>query len=84
MLISFALMSVVLNLTPSLPQPVKFPAERCTDAPANSMFSGPVTHLLSVLCVLMELLSRASAKKRTKRLQGFKFRAFIGRFEMKP
>ena len=32
------------SLTPSRPQPVQnFRAERCTDAPANSIFSGPIT-----------------------------------------
>ena len=39
----------LLALTPSLPQPVKnFWAERCTDAPANRIFSGPIIHLLSM------------------------------------
>ena len=46
------------------------------------IFSGPVTHLLSMLCVLMKILSNASAKKKTKRLKGFKFRSFIGRFQV--
>ena len=57
----------VTSLTPSLPQPVKkFRAERCTDSPANSIFPGPIaTHPLSVLCVLMKVLSHASAKKKT-------------------
>ena len=70
-------------LTPSLPQPVKFPAERCTDAPVNSIFSGSLTHLLSVLCVSMKILSHASAKKqKQKRLKGFKFPTFAGRFQV--
>ena len=46
-----------------------FRAERCTDAPPNSIFSGPITHLLSVLRVLMKILSHASAKKKTKGLK---------------
>ena len=29
----------------------------------------------------MKILSHASAKKKTKRLKGFKFRTFIGRFQ---
>ena len=48
------------------------------------MFSGPIAHLLSVLpmlCVLMKILSYASAKKNTKMLKGFKFGTFIARFE---
>ena len=33
-------------------------AERCTNVPAsaNSVFSGPLAHLLSMLCVLMKVL----------------------------
>ena len=41
-----------------------------------------VTHLLSVLCVLMKIFLPASAKKKTKRLEGFKFHTFAGRFQM--
>ena len=58
----------LLWLTPSLPQPVNFRAERCTDTPTNSIFSGPITHLFSMQCVLMKILSHAGAKKKTKRL----------------
>ena len=29
---------------------------------ANSVFDGPITNLLSVLCILIEVLSRAHAK----------------------
>ena len=39
-------------------------------APACKM-SGPKA---AVLCVLMKILSHASAKKKTKRLKGFRFR----------
>ena len=70
-------------LTPSLPQPVKnFRAQRCTDAPANSLFSGPVTHLFSMLWVLMKILSHANVKKKTKMPKSFKFRNFIGCFQV--
>ena len=31
--------------------------------PANNIFDGPITNLLSVLCVLVEVLSRAHAKR---------------------
>ena len=48
----------------------------------NSTFSSPITHLLSVRCVLMKILSKASAKKKTERLKGFKFCTFIGRFQV--
>jgi len=37
------------GLTPSLPQPVIFPGESCTDMPANSLFSGPVTSLVNAV-----------------------------------
>ena len=60
------------TLTPLLHQSVKF---------LGSIFSGPVSHLLSMLRVLMKILSHTSAKKKAKRLKGFKFGAFIGRFQ---
>ena len=50
-----------------------------TYTPANSVFDGPITDLLSVLCVLVEVLSRAHAK-REKSLNGFKFGTSTGRF----
>ena len=38
---------------------------------------------MSVLCVLMEILSHVSAKnKKQKGLKGFKFRTFMGRFQV--
>ena len=37
----------------------------------NSVCSGPITHLLSVLCVWMKILSHASAEKKIKRLRTF-------------
>ena len=46
---------IVLRSSSSLSQPVhSFRAENCTDAPANSIFSCPITPLLSVLCILIE------------------------------
>ena len=45
---------VVVTVAPSLPQQVN----------ANSIFSGPITHLLSVLCVLITIFLHASAKKK--------------------
>ena len=38
--------------------------------------------LFSMVCVLMKILSDASAKKKTKMLKAFRFRTFMGRFEM--
>ena len=42
----------------------------------NGRFCGPVTHLLSVPCVLIIVISHANAKKKTKTLKGLKFRTF--------
>ena len=42
----------------------------------------PMTHLLSMLCVLIKILSHDSAKKKTERLKVFRFRAFIGCFQV--
>ena len=48
------------SLTPSLLQPVKCPGGKVyTHTPANSTFHSPVTNRLSILCVLIEVLSRA-------------------------
>ena len=58
-----------------------FRVERCTDR-GTCKFSGPVTHLLSTLSVLMKVLSRASAKRKTERLKGFKFLTITGRFQV--
>ena len=44
-----------------------FGGQRYTDAPENSIISGPITHLFSVLCVLMKSLSHASAEKEDKK-----------------
>ena len=67
----------IKTLTPSLPKHVK-----CMHASANSIFSGPVTHLLSMLWVLMKTISHASAKKKTKRVKRFKFGTFIDSFQV--
>ena len=51
-------------LTPSLPQPVKFSGSKMlTYTPADSIFDGPATTLLSIQCILIEVLSRAHAKE---------------------
>ena len=50
-----------------------------TYAPENSVFDGLITNLLSILCILVEVISRAYAKE-VKSLNGFKFGTFIGRF----
>ena len=47
--------------------------------PKNSLFDGPVTNLLSILCILIEGLSRAHAKG-GKRLNDFQLGTSIGCF----
>ena len=46
-----------------------FRVKRRTEVPADSVFSGPITRLLSMLRVLMKIFSQARAKKKT---EGFK------------
>ena len=62
-------------LTSLLPQLVKFPGY----TPENSTCDGPITNLPSILCILIEILSRARAKW-AKSLNDFKFGTFIARF----
>ena len=47
--------------------------------PANSISDSPITNPLSILCILIEVLSRAHAKGE-KSLNDFKFGTFNGRF----
>ena len=49
------------------------------DAPANSVFSSSITHLLSVLCVWIKILSPATAKQ-DKKASGFRISLFYGSF----
>ena len=68
------------SLTPSLPQPVKCPGGKAyTHTPANSTFDSPVTNLPSILCILIEVLSRAHGGG-WGGLNDFSFGTFIGRF----
>ena len=45
-------------------------------APANSIISAPITHLLSVLYVVTKVLSHAIANEETKRRKDFQFGTF--------
>ena len=66
-------------LTPLLPQHFNFPGSKVLrSTPANSIFDGPVTTLLLMLYVLVEVLSRASAK-RGKGLTHLEFGTSVGR-----
>ena len=58
-----------------------------TNTPPNSIADGAVTNLLSVPCLLIEILSRTHAKgakkkreKKKESLNDFKFGTFVGRF----
>ena len=55
-----------------------FGAERCSDWPAKQY----VCSRIEMLCLLMKILSLASAKKKTKKLKGFKCRTFVGHFQV--
>ena len=50
-----------------------------TYTPTSSVFGSPKTNLLSILCILTEILSCAHAE-RAKSLNDFKFGIAIGRF----
>ena len=50
-----------------------------TYTPENSISDGPVTNQPSVLCILIETISRAHAKGE-KSLNGFRFGTLVGRF----
>ena len=50
-----------------------------TYTPANNIFDGPITNLLSILCVLIETF-HVVLRRRGKNIDGFKFGIFIGRF----
>ena len=47
--------------------------------PADSISDGPITNLLSILCILIEILSLAHAKEE-KSFNDLKFGIFTGRF----
>ena len=67
-------------LTRSLSQPVNFPGGKVhTYTPAYSIFDSPITTQLSILCSLVEVLSRGHAK-RGKIRNNFKFDTSVGRF----
>ena len=69
-----------LTLTPLLSQLVNLPGWKVlTDTSANNMFDGSITNLLSMLCISVEVFSRAQAK-RDKSLNHFKFCRFCWSF----
>ena len=68
-------------LTPSPPQPVKLPGLKVLAyTPVNSIFDDPTATLLSILCILIDILS-CTPPKGNKGLSDFKFGTFICRFQ---
>ena len=57
-----------------------FRAEWCTDAPANSIFSGPVTSIFSAMRFDENPFSQANAIKEDKKTEGFQISHFYGSF----
>ena len=55
-----------------------------THTPPNSISDDPVTNLLSLLCILIEILSRADVKGAKKALMVSNLAFFIGRFQTDP
>ena len=51
-----------------------------TYTPANRILYGPIRNLLSILCILIEVLLRAHPKMGRGSLNNLKFGTFIGRF----
>ena len=58
-----------------------FRAERCTDAPANRIFSGSITSTFSVLRFHDYLFTR-QCKKESKKLKGLKYHTVVGHFQV--
>ena len=51
-----------------------------TQAAVPSIFHNPITGLVSIQCILIEILSRAHRKEK-KGLYDFRFSAFTGHFQ---
>jgi len=68
-------------LTPSLLQTVKNSGLKEARTRQQTVYFPVLYHLLSMLCVLMNVLSHISAKTKTEMLKGLKFRIFIGHFQ---
>ena len=51
-----------------------------TFTPENSIFGGPITNLLSILHILIEILSRVHTKVGKTSFNDFIFGTFVGRF----
>ena len=61
---------------------VKFPGWKMHVRTWKQYMFRSIAYPLSVLCVWMKILPHAGAKKKTKRLKGFKFGTFMGRSQV--
>ena len=80
-LISSAVLShrhTVANLTPSLPQPA-CKISGLNGAPANSIFSGPITSILNCMHFDGDPLT-CQCEKQNKKVEGFQISHFYGSF----
>ena len=70
-----------VNINPFIAsqQTSNFLARKCSHTVANRIFSGPITNLLSIPCILLQFLSHANVKKR---LTDFKFHVLLVIFKM--
>ena len=75
-----ATVKMLLLLTPSLPQPVKFIRWKVHGRACKQYISGPITLLVLMLYILMKILSHTSVKMKMKRLKGFQFCTFNSYF----
>ena len=60
-------------------------AEWCTDQPANNIFSGPIIFIFNAMRFDENPFTyqyKKKKKRRKKRLKGFTFRSFTGRFQV--
>ena len=76
-------LAVKAGLTPLIPPDSKISGLKIAlthTGQQASLFSVPVTNLISVSCVLMKTLSHAYAEKKTKRLMDFRCRTFYWLF----
>ena len=48
---------------------------------ANNVFDGPISNLLLILCILIEIFSRAHALGGSLKVNDFKFGTFIDNFQ---
>ena len=81
-LLRCSLLITLVTLTPFTAPACKISGLKEARMHLQTVFSGPIAYLLSVLHGLMKILSHSGATKKTKRFKGFKFGTFIGACQM--